>query len=209
MGLFAFKISRRLVTAFIVLSAISLIVALSSMLGINTITNSFKDLYSQRMMPAIVLGQITEQLYLHQTLVEEFPNTNQKAIVTNNIKVSSKRVDSLLNVFTHYMRIRGEMELIKAFEIDLKNYRKVESKFLASEVNAQEINFQPLDSAFQITVEPLHMLLAKEREAGLQLYQDAEAQATRIKVSSYVTLGIDLLLAAILAIYLSINLLNR
>ncbi len=211
------RFSRRIAVSLVILYLVSLLVALSSTLGINRITRELNDLYYQHFQPTIILGSITESLYQQHNKIEELllaPDLLTNNILNKQIVLDNGHIDSLFQEFTHFMRVRGEDALLKEFETDLSLYRKQYHVIMKLKSNDEQDSAyhylkNTLSKTFINTVDPLHKLTNSEKRAGLLLYKDAEKSAYYIKLVSFMVIGINLLLAISLGIYLAINILNR
>lgn len=109
------------------------VTGLVNLLGINQVDKAYTKLYEESLVPAMLLGQITESWYENQLLVEEhFINNapNELIRIEAEMQREVKLIDSLTGYYQQYYDIGAEHRRLDDYLNHRKNYIALETKML-------------------------------------------------------------------------------
>lgn len=181
------------------------ITGLVNLLGINQVDKAYTKLYEESLLPAMLLGQITESWYENQLLIEEhFINNSQLEL--NRIELEMRKevqlIDSLTGYYQQYYDIGAEHRRLDDYLNHRKNYIALERSMLelsksGLKKEAHDLMLSEGNGEFRKMLKPLHQMIENDRMVALADYLEAEEGTNQIKRISYIMMGLILLFAII------------
>lgn len=181
------------------------ITGLVNLLGINQVDKAYTKLYEESLVPAMLLGQITESWYENQLLVEEH-FINQSPSELNRIEaamqIEMRLIDSLTGYYQQYYDTGAEHRRLDDYLNHRKNYMTLESQMIdlsrsGQKKLAHDIMLSTGNVEFRKMLKPLHQMIENDRLVGLEDYNQAEQGTDQIKRISYIMMGLILLFAIV------------
>lgn len=181
------------------------ITGMVNLLGINQVDKAYTKLYEESLVPAMLLGQITESWYENQLLLEEhFINTtpNELRRIETLMQQEIKLIDSLTGYYQQHYDTGAEHRRLDDYLNARKTYIALESEMLSlsssgKKTEAHNLMLSSGNLKFRIMLKPLHTMIENDRIVGLADYNSAEEGTDLIKRISYIMMGLILLFAII------------
>lgn len=181
------------------------ITGLVNLLGINQVDKAYTKLYEESLVPAMLLGQISESWYENQLLIEEhFINKSQQELnrIEAEMQQEVKKIDSLTGYYQSNYNLGAEHRRLDEYLDHKKSYIELESKMLqlsrkGLKEQAHDIMLSEGNAEFRKMLKPLHQMIENDRMVGLADYLEAEEGTDQIKRISYIMMGLILLFAII------------
>ncbi len=185
--------------------ALFVITGLVNLLGVNQVDNAYTKLYEESLVPAMLLGQITESWYENQLLLEEhFINVSPAELlrIETAMQQEVKLIDSLTGYYQQHYDTGAEHRSLDEYLNARKEYISIELDILnlsrkGLKENAHNLLLSIGNPKFRTMMKPLHTMIENDRVVGLIDYNSAEEGTNLIKRISYIMMGLILLFAII------------
>lgn len=200
------------IVAFILVISVLIIVAFTSIYGINRLLGMSKDA-KNKLLPAVVTAEVAEYLTENRLYVEEHIASEGNASYANferSIRVNYKRMDSLLLKYTEEYSIREAESRIGKYRGKWRRYKDLEQKILSlsrkgDKRQAQVIFLGQSVTIFQELVRTLGELTNKHVAEGEAKYVETQEVVNSIKFVVYLSIGIAFLVVILLGIFMGLN----
>jgi|GEM_PF-3310807 len=210
-----FDISRNrapLLISFLILIALVVIVAFTSIYGINRLLRMSNDA-KNTLLPAVITTEIAEyltenRLYIEEHIVSE--NNQDYPKLEAAVYVNYQRIDSLFVKYNDEYTLREATNQIVKYRTQWRNYKQLEQKVLALSRKGTKKDAQKLFLGQSITVfqELVHVVgaLTNQHVANSETkYAETQTAANYIKFVVYTSIGISFLVVVILGIFMGVN----
>ncbi|WP_162053834.1 MCP four helix bundle domain-containing protein [Pontibacter pamirensis] len=167
------------------------------------VSNQFKSVYQDRLVPALDIAAMQERYYQNLMLLEEHmqaQSKEQELHLQAKFNQNIKEVDSLLAKYETTLLTQKEAEDLQEFKAALRqltelqhaamNLSQTSDKAAASSMYTTEVV-----PAFNQMLLPLHALSKLQQEVGHELYASAEKQLSSLKTLSYLVIALAVILA--------------
>lgn len=193
------KFKAALLLSGILLFLVFLILVSGS--NIRGIDKSFSSIYEDRLIPAIDIIYLTEDLYSKRIIIEKFLYSSDNESVTSvkdQLAKHNARIDSLISAFELTYLVDKESESLADFKKQIGEYKEIEKRVLnhAQEVGKDFYQNQGLP-VFLGAKESLIQLTHIQSEIGRQLFREAHAEVGQFTVISALLVIIALVLGSI------------
>jgi hypothetical protein len=178
------------VKAALLLGSIMLVVVASTLISRNNmegIDRSFSSIYQDRLVPAIDIVYLSENLFTKRLLVEklllsEDGLTQQQ--VEEQLRKHDTRIDSLINAFSHTYLVTQESKSLVDFRGRVKEYAGIEKKVLnlreAGNQKAGKVLFEGAGAtSFQGALVLLKELTQIQSDIGKELVRESHVSVAR------------------------------
>ncbi|HEV7349935.1 MCP four helix bundle domain-containing protein [Telluribacter sp.] len=198
------------VKAALLLCCIMLIIVGSTLISRNNIEGidkSFLSIYQDRLMPAIDIVYLSENLYNKRLLLEKHLLSDQgltQVQVQEQLTRHNSTIDSLINVFSKTHLVDEESKSLFAFRKRVQEYAGIEREIIrlskAGDKKAGQALFEGTGaSTFQSTISRLNELTRIQSVVGQELVRDTHTSVARfinlsnLEISLAVVIGLMIL----------------
>ena len=204
----AFAVQRKIRVA-IMLAIMMLCIVIFSIMesyNINRISKSFNSIYEDRLIPAVDLYTIADQIHDKRDHLFTFLFTDQitQLEIRNYLATTNKKLDSVVIKYGSTYLVKEESNHLQHFERNLSNYQR-EAKMLISAAvinkeTARNLYLKTTVDLYDLVNKDLRQLIQVQTEVGRKLL--AESDQTRAS-SAFIT-QLLLVIAVILGLIIFI-----
>lgn len=188
----SFIIQQKLKAAGL-LSGIMVLVILCSFLSKNTIKGidkSFSSIYQDRLVPAVDMVYLSENLYTKRLSLEKYLLSNTDltlAQMTAQLKVRDQAIDSLLRNYEKTLLVDEEAKSLQTFKSRVKTYMALEATILqltqAGRKDAGSELFNGRGAAtFQEAIQCLNTLTSIQSTVGQRLLKESHSESSQFNL---------------------------
>lgn len=193
------KFKAALLLSGILLFLVFLILVSGS--NIRGIDKSFSSIYEDRLIPAIDIIYLTEDLYSKRLILEKFlyaTDYQSTSVVSEQLARHNSRIDSLITAFELTYLVDKESESLADFKMQIVEYKAIENRILnLSQEAGKDFYINQGLPVFLGAKESLITLTQIQSEIGRQLFRDAHAEVGQFTVISALLVIIALVLGTI------------
>ncbi|WP_420149158.1 MCP four helix bundle domain-containing protein [Spirosoma sp.] len=204
----SFVIQQKLKAALLLtgLMAVIILTTLVATHNIRGIDRSSTSMYQDRLVPAISIVYLSENLYKKRLLVENYLLSEARATpveIREQLKAYNTTIDSLIYDFEKTYLVREESRSLHAFKACLSVYASMEQTILQlSETGNREAShalFERQSSAtFQQSITLLNELIKIQSIVGQELFNNSRSEASQFSIISTVQIGISIIIGLII-----------
>lgn len=200
----SFVIQQKMKAALLLSGIMGLVLgsALLSKNNLEGINKSFSSLYEDRLIPAIDMVYLTENLYRKRLLVErhllsKMPASSQE--LSSELSLHNQRIDSLVHEFEKTYLVEEELVSLKAFRHRLDEYAGMEAKILhLCETGQREAGLRLFEgqgnTVFQRTIIRLNELTQIQSSVGQALFKQSHSDMRQSVLLSTVQIGVVIII---------------
>lgn len=186
-----------LLASLVLLNAIVLVTTYS----LKSFSGSIASMLNDRLIPSSEISQIQEYCYKNQLFLEDLVFRNSRDKIPEQIAENNRQLDEVFEEYRNTYFTEEEDEHARQFIMALHEYRKYEGQILQlhgqGKLEAAEQLFTKDSSRmFDAMIRELHLLSGIQLNVGRLLYQDADADIRIIKLVTYTSLFLSLIVAA-------------
>lgn len=186
-----------LLASLVLLNAIVLVTTYS----LKSFSGSIASMLNDRLIPSSEISQIQEYCYKNQLFLEDLVFRNSREKIPEQIAENNRQLDKVFEEYRNTYFTEEEDEHARQFILALHEYRKYEGQILQlhgqGKLEAAEQLFTKDSSRmFDAMIRELHLLSGIQLNVGRLLYQDADADIRFIKLVTYTSLFLSLVVAA-------------
>lgn len=186
-----------LLASLVLLNAIVLVTTYS----LKSFSGSIASMLNDRLIPSSEISQIQEYCYKNQLFLEDLVFRNSREKIPEQIAENNRQLDEVFEEYRNTYFTEEEDEHARQFILALHEYRKYEGQILQlhgqGKLEAAEQLFTKDSSRmFDAMIRELHLLSGIQLNVGRLLYQDADADIRFIKLVTYTSLFLSLVVAA-------------
>ncbi len=175
-----------------------ILVSGSNMRGID---KSFSSIYEDRLIPAIDIIYLSEDLYTKRIIVEKYLSSSEApelADIRTQLAKHNARIDSLISAFELTYLVDKESESLAAFKKLIGEYEQIETTVLNLDPPEGRAFYQSEGiPVFMGAKESLIALTHIQSEIGRQLFREAHAEVAQFTVISALLVIVALVLGSI------------
>jgi len=202
-----FFFQQKIKTALVLGGVMALIIGSTFLVrrSVDAIGQSFASIYSDRLIPAVELLYLNENLYSKRLVLERhlLANSGQDAEqVRNALRTHDRRIDSLLTEFQKSYLTRLEVDELKTFQQSAAAYSQLEQRIL--DLNRQQdpkagsaLFIGEGGAAFQRTIKGLNDLVSLQTNVGQELLKQSRGEVTHVYVLTAVQISLAVALGLI------------
>lgn len=204
------RILALLLASLVLLNSIVLVTSYN----LKSFSGSFASMLNDRLVPSKDIAQIQEYCYKDRLLLEDLIFRDKREASAHGLE---QNYYNLENTFKKYQKTHfteEESEHAARFEQALSNYLKYQQRILklleeGEQQKAEELFEGASEIAFQTMIQELHLLSGIQISVGRILYHQADENIRIIKMVTYFSLFVSLLIAIQLLKVLGIKPLNH
>lgn len=205
----AYRITKRDKIAFALGTVFAIIILANwfASYSIGLVSNQFREVYHDRLVPSLVISDVMERSYQNRIMLEDHilstsgkeHDSLHKAVLAN-----TQEIEALINQFERTYLVERENAGLATYKIQFANLVHVQERILELSTAGNKEEAQCLYASvghetFLNLLEPLHELIALQGEVGKELYDSAERQVKTLKVLSYLVIGMSVFIALLVA----------
>jgi hypothetical protein len=205
----AYQVSKRDKVAFTLGSVFAIIILANwfASYSIGQVSNQFRSVYHDRLVPSLVISQVMELYYQNRMTLEEHilsSSVEQQDSLQQAVLANTNSIELLINRFERTYLIERESAGLADYKEQFAALVKVQDRILALSNSGNKTKAEYLyrtegHQAFLHLLEPLHVLIEVQGEVGQELYESAERQVSTLKVLSYLVIGMSVFIALLVA----------
>lgn len=204
------RILALLLASLVLLNSIVLVTSYN----LKSFSGSFASMLNDRLVPSTDIAQIQEYCYKDRLLLEQIIFRENKEITTEELERNYYKLENTFNKYRKTDFTEEESEHAARFERALNNYQEYQQKILmhlqkGEQQRAEELFEGASEISFQTMIQELHLLSGIQISVGRILYNQADDNIRIIKMVTYFSLFISLLIAIQLLKVLGIKPLNH
>lgn len=193
------KFKAALLLSGILLFLVFLILVSGS--NIRGIDKSFSSIYEDRLIPAIDIIYLSEDLYTKRIIIEKYLYSVEEQANTSakqQLAIHNSRIDSLISAFELTYLVDKESESLAGFKKLMGDYEQIENKVLGLDrISGREFYTREGIPVFLGAKESLIALTHIQSEIGKELFREAHAEVAQFTVISGLLVIIALVLGSI------------
>ena len=190
------RILALLLSSLVLLNSIVLVTSYN----LKSFSGSFASMLNDRLVPSTDIAQIQEYCYKDRLLLEDLIFRDNRKATAHDLE---RNYYNLANTFNKYRKTyftEEESEHAARFEKALSNYLKYQQKILklledGEQQKAEELFEGASSISFQTMIQELHLLSGIQISVGRLLYNQADDNIRIIKMVTYFSLFVSLLIA--------------
>jgi hypothetical protein len=197
------------IKAALLLGSIMLLVLASALLSRNNmegIDKSFSSMYQDRLIPAVDMVYLTENLYRKRLLMERYVLLNEEAEtgqVARQIDKHNNRINSLIQEFEKTYMVAEESKSLQAFQRRLREYAATERAiFRLCEAGNREAGQELFEGEgnrlFQHTILRLNELTQIQSSVGKELLRKSHSDVIQSEFLSTIQICMVIIVGLIL-----------
>jgi hypothetical protein len=205
----AYRITKRDKIAFALGSVFAIIILANwfASYSIGKVSNQFRSVYHDRLVPSLVISDVMERYYQNRMTLEEHilsGSVTEQDSLHNMVQKNTAEIEMLIHKFEKTYLIERESAGLAEYKKQFASLVAVQDRILSlsssgNKTKAQNIYRTEGHQAFLHLLEPLHELIALQGEVGQELYQSADRQVKTLKVLSYLVIGMSVFIALLVA----------
>jgi hypothetical protein len=198
---------------FLLLFSLFIILGLFSTSGFDRISESFKSMYEDRLIPSLDIGNLLFRVYENRVILENHitsTDSKERQYYQSQIFRNRYSIDSLVSHIANTYLVPEEKADLGKFKSALQVFRLEESAILKLSNNgnidsALLVLTHRGDSLFHAAVMPLRLLGKDQQNVGQQLYQESQSIAKMQKRIAYTIMILAAFAGIILAFWLTVK----
>ncbi|MGM9510477.1 MCP four helix bundle domain-containing protein [Larkinella sp. GY13] len=204
----SFVIQQKMKAALL-LSGIMVLIILSTVLSrsnINDIDKSFSSIYQDRLVPAVDMVHLIENLYIKRLLVEKHlmastPST--PAEIKAQLKTQNQSIDSLIRNYEKTFLITEEAKSLYNFKNRVSDYAILENRILhLSESGNKEAGSELFNGkgsqTFQRAIACLNELAQIQYTEGQSLVKDSKTESSQFNLISSLQIAVAIVIGLLI-----------
>jgi hypothetical protein len=208
----AFAIQRkiRLAIALAILMFFSIIFSLIESYNINKIAKSFNSIYEDRLIPAVDLYTIANQIQNKRQQLFSFlfrDNVSQQA-VTKYLKATDAKLDTLINKYENTFLVKTETNYLAHLKKNLQDFRKEEQALIITSLTDKEKAKSIYLNRTIFVYDELNKDLMQLTQVQTQVGKELMAESKKSQASSSFITKLQLFIAIILGLVIMILILT-
>lgn len=183
------------IKAAVLLTGIMALIVLSTFLSRSTIKDidkSFSSIYQDRLIPAVDMVYISENLFTKRLLVEKHlfsTQTSTPAEISLQLRVQNRSIDSLIRNYEKTFLITEEAKSLQAFKNRIKEYAAFENRILQlsqadNKAAGSELFNEAGSITFQQSIQCLNDLIKIQYTEGQSLVKDSKSDSSQFNLIS-------------------------
>ncbi|KAA9356187.1 MCP four helix bundle domain-containing protein [Larkinella humicola] len=204
----SFVIQQKIKAAFL-LTGIMVLIVLSTFLSrsnINDIDKSFSSIYQDRLIPAVDMVYLIENLYTKRLLVEKHltsTTTSTPAEIKAFLKTKNQSIDSLIRNYEKTFLITEEAKSLHAFKNRVAEYALLENRILrlsqSGNKEAGSVVFNGKGSrTFQQAILCLNELTNIQYTEGQSLMNESKTESSQFNLISSLQIAIAIVIGLLI-----------
>jgi hypothetical protein len=205
----AYRITKRDKVAFALGSVFAIIILANwfASYSIGLVSNQFREVYHDRLVPSLVISDVMERYYQNRLILEDHILSNSAAeqdSLHEAVLANTQEIETLIHQFERTYLIERENEGLASYKEQFGKLVGVQEEILqlsaaGDKTQAQNLYASVGHKAFLHLLEPLHELIALQGEVGKNLYDSADRQVKTLKILSYLVIGMSVFIALLVA----------
>ncbi|GAA4414036.1 hypothetical protein GCM10023187_42990 [Nibrella viscosa] len=192
-----------LLTGIMVFVTLNTVISRSNIRGID---KSFSSIYQDRLLPAVDLVYLSENLYNKRLLLEEHLMAGNRLTPTQirgQLSHYNARIDSLIRKVEETYLIQKESESLQAFKQSVQTYAGMEQRMLSLSETGQTAARNKLyttDSAvpFRSAIRHLNELTNIQSEVGRQLMKESHSESAMVDLIATLQIALAIITGALI-----------
>lgn len=186
-----------LLASLVLLNAIVLVTTYN----LKSFSGSIASMLNDRLIPSSEIAQIQEYCYKNQLYLEDLVYRNSRSNIAQQIESNNRQLDQVFEDYRNTYFTEEESEHAAQFILALKEYRSYENNIIQLHregryEDAEKLFTEESTRTFDAMIRELHLLSGIQLNVGKLLYQSADANIRTIKLVTYTSLVLSLLVAA-------------
>jgi hypothetical protein len=205
----AYRITKRDKVAFALGSVFAIIILANwfASYSIGKVSNQFRSVYQDRLVPSLVISDVMERYYQNRLTLEEHilsSSVGEQDSLHSVVAANTMEIEALINQFEKTYLIERESRGLAEYKKHFANLVAVQDRILnlsktGNRTKAEHLYRTEAHTAFLHLMEPLHELIQVQGEVGQELYQSADRQVKTLKILSYLVIGMSVFIALLVA----------
>lgn len=205
----AYRITKRDKVAFALGSVFAIIILANwfASYSIGLVSNQFREVYHDRLVPSLVISDVMERYYQNRLILEDHilsTTAAEQDSLHQTVLANTQEIEALINQFEKTHLVERENVGLAAYKEQFNHLVGVQDEILKLSAQGEKTEAQQLytsigHKAFLRLLEPLHELIAVQGEVGKELYQSADRQVKTLKVLSYLVIAMSVFIALLVA----------
>ena len=187
---------------FLLLASLVLlnVIVLVTTYNLKSFSGSISSMLNDRLVPSTDIANIQEFCYKNRLFLEDLIFRKKRDNLPELIAQNNQLLDSTFVKYKQTYFTEEEIEHALQFRKSLQQYRKYEQEILSllrqeKQQEAEDLFTEESSQAFQTMIQELHLLSGIQLIAGRLLYENADENIKSIKLVSYASLCISLVVA--------------
>ncbi|GAB3341277.1 hypothetical protein GCM10027299_55370 [Larkinella ripae] len=183
------------IKAAVLLTGIMALVVLCSFLSKSTMRDldkSFSSIYQDRLIPAVDMVYLSENLYTKRLLLEHYLFSNSdltSAQLSGQLRKKDQAIDSLIRNFEKTFLIAEEAKSLDAFKNRVRTYAVLENEIIAlkqrgDSVAGSELFNKRAAVIFQQSIKSLNELISIQSAVGQDLVKESKSESSQFNLIS-------------------------
>lgn len=186
-----------LLASLVLLNAIVLVTTYS----LKSFSGSIASMLNDRLIPSSEISRIQEYCYKNQLYLEDLVFRNSRHKIPEQIEANNRQLDEVFQQYRNTYFTEEEDEHARQFMLALNEYRKYEAQILllhdqGEQEAAEQLFVRESSRMFDAMIRELHQLSGIQLNVGRLLYKDADNNIRIIKLVTYTSLFLSLIVAA-------------
>ncbi|MGV3560506.1 MCP four helix bundle domain-containing protein [Larkinella arboricola] len=204
----SFIIQQKLKAAVLLTSIMALVVLCSflSNSAIKHINQSFSSIYQDRLIPAVDMVYLSENLYTKRLSLEKylFSNTDVTlAQVSEQLHRRDRAIDSLLRDVEKTFLVAEEAKSLHTFKNHVKDYTVLENRILQLSQDGQKEAGHALFNGrgaamFQESILCLNALTRIQSTVGRSLMNESQSESSQFNLLSSLQIGVAIVIGLVI-----------
>lgn len=190
------------------------LMALVTSANLKSFSGSFASMYNDRLVPSTDIAKIQEYCYKDRLYLEDIIFRKSRELASTELAENHQLLENTFKKYKKTYFTEEESEHASRFKNALQVYRGFEEQILkllqeGKQQEAESLFEGASNTAFQEMIQELHLLSGIQISAGRRLYEKADGKIWIIKMVTYFSLFVSLLIAVQLLKVLGIKPLNH
>ncbi|RAJ94260.1 chemoreceptor-like protein with four helix bundle sensory module [Larkinella arboricola] len=204
----SFIIQQKLKAAVLLTSIMALVVLCSflSNSAIKHINQSFSSIYQDRLIPAVDMVYLSENLYTKRLSLEKylFSNTDVTlAQVSEQLHRRDRAIDSLLRDVEKTFLVAEEAKSLHTFKNHVKDYTVLENRILQLSQDGQKEAGHALFNGrgaamFQESIQCLNALTRIQSTVGRSLMNESQSESSQFNLLSSLQISVAIIIGLVI-----------
>lgn len=197
---------QRLKAAMLLISviALSIICTFISRRSVDTMNHSFVSIYKDRLLPAVEIFYMNENLYGKRIELEDYLMSEKPvsvATVQRQLQAHNRRIDSLLSAFAQTYLTLDESKHFDSFGKSVEAYKQLEQSVLRLDAagdrqQSRALFFEKGGPLFQQLIRQQKVLADIQATIGQRLMKETQSEASYV----YVVTALQISLSAVVVL---------
>jgi hypothetical protein len=202
-------IIQQKIKAALLLTGIMVLIVLSTFLSrrnIKDIDKSFSSIYQDRLIPAVDMVYLSENLYTKRLLLGKYlfsATTSTPPEIATQLKKQNRSIDSLLHNYEKTFLIADEAKSLQVFKNRVKEYAILENKILRlSQSGYKEAGSELFNGngsvTFQQSIQSLNELIKIQYTEGQSLVKESQNESSQFNLISSLQIAIAIVIGLLI-----------